>query len=119
MTASVPRSADSWTLDDLYHLPNDGNRYELIEGRLLVSPAPDRAHFRAATRLHRLLLRAAPEHLAVGQNAGLVDGPKKRQLAVMLLRTDRPQYRDAATVRAGETWQTDTPFPIELDPAAF
>jgi Uma2 family endonuclease len=185
MTASVPRSAESWTLDDLYDLPNDGNRYELIEGRLLVSPAPARPHFRAATRLHRLLLRAAPEYLAVGQNAGLVDGPKKetyfvpdlvvvpdavldldgpallptetllaveilspdsastddvtkrywyarlgipqywivdpkaRQLAVMLLRTDRSQYRDAAVVRAGETWQTDSPFPIELDPAAF
>jgi hypothetical protein len=27
--------------------------------------------------------------------------PKARQLAVMLLRTDRPQYRYAAVVRAG------------------
>ena len=34
-----------WTADDLDRLPeNDGNKYELVDGRLLVTPAPSMAH---------------------------------------------------------------------------
>lgn len=33
-----------WTRADLRHLPDDGNRYEVIEGTLLVSPAPTPSH---------------------------------------------------------------------------
>lgn len=78
MPASLPRTADSWTLDALHALPDNGNRYELIEGRLLVSPPPARRHLRVATRLHRVLLEAAPRQLAIVQNAGIVDGPERR-----------------------------------------
>jgi Uma2 family endonuclease len=72
MTASVPRNADSWTLDDLVDFPEDGNRYEIIEGDLLVSPAPAKPHLRVLSRLHRLLNRHAPDELAVSQNAGVL-----------------------------------------------
>ncbi len=36
MPAMVPR----YTVDDLDSFPNDGNRYELLDGVLLVTPAP-------------------------------------------------------------------------------
>jgi Uma2 family endonuclease len=72
MTASAPRSA--WTFDDLDGLPEDGSRYEIIEGRLLVSPAPALPHFRALSQLHRLLVTQAPEHYVVGQNGGVLTG---------------------------------------------
>ena len=37
---------------DLEHLPDDGNRYELIEGELCVSTAPDLLHQRTLGRIH-------------------------------------------------------------------
>jgi Uma2 family endonuclease len=72
MTASETRHDGPWTVDDLADLPDDGQRYELIEGSLLVSPAPAKPHLRAATRLQRLLLREAPPELTVGQNGGVL-----------------------------------------------
>lgn len=33
-----------WTREDLDRLPDDGNRYELLDGELLVTPAPSDAH---------------------------------------------------------------------------
>lgn len=49
-----------WTIDDLDHLPDDGNRYELLDGSLLVTPAPNTRHQRAVARLHLLLAAACP-----------------------------------------------------------
>lgn len=37
-----------FTRADLEHLPDDGRRYELIDGVLIVSAAPGRLHQRAA-----------------------------------------------------------------------
>lgn len=38
--AVMPRATDDWTVDDLEQLPDDGLQYELLDGILLVSPAP-------------------------------------------------------------------------------
>ncbi len=46
----VPRTAD-----ELANLPDDGNRYELIDGELFVTPAPVRAHQRMVAALFRVL----------------------------------------------------------------
>ena len=43
-----------WNADLVRSLPEDGNRYELIDGMLLVSPAPSKQH----QRLVRMLLIA-------------------------------------------------------------
>ena len=34
----------TWTRDDLAALPEDGNRYEILDGALLVTPAPSYSH---------------------------------------------------------------------------
>ena len=39
------------TYDDYCLLPNDGKRYEIIDGELFVTPSPRRAHQRAVTLL--------------------------------------------------------------------
>jgi Uma2 family endonuclease len=52
--------ASPWTVADLDRLPDDGNRYELIDGGLLVTPAPRPTHQRAVGRIFRLLDDAAP-----------------------------------------------------------
>ena len=42
---------------DLERLPDDGNRYELIEGELYVSTAPDLIHQRTAGRIYLALAK--------------------------------------------------------------
>ena len=47
MAISVP----TYTVDDLDKFPDDGNRYELLDGMLLVTPASSAAHQIIASRL--------------------------------------------------------------------
>ena len=44
-----------WKVDDLRDLPDDGNRYEVIDGELFVTPAPSFEHQRAAMLMMRLV----------------------------------------------------------------
>jgi Uma2 family endonuclease len=53
----MPRGTE-WTVDDLDRVPDDGLQYELLDGVLLVTPAPIPVHQRAIGKLF-LLLQAA------------------------------------------------------------
>ena len=48
-----------WTYSDLKRTPDDGKRYEILDGELFVTPAPGPPHQRAAfdlsLALHRLV----------------------------------------------------------------
>ncbi|MGP4016393.1 Uma2 family endonuclease [Saccharopolyspora sp. 5N708] len=59
------------TVDDLERLPDDGRRYELVDGRLDVSPSPASIHSLAESRLHIQLGVAAPDECMVLQGAGI------------------------------------------------
>ncbi|MEI2777650.1 MAG: Uma2 family endonuclease [Tetrasphaera sp.] len=59
MTA-LPRSRPL-TVADLESTPDDGHRYELIDGALIVTPAPVTRHQRASFRLGVALLPGLPE----------------------------------------------------------
>jgi Uma2 family endonuclease len=50
-----------WTADNLDQLPNDGNRYEVVEGALFVTPAPSFAHQFVAGAIYRRLYRFVDE----------------------------------------------------------
>jgi len=50
---------------DLEHAPEDGHRYELLDGVLIVSPAPGRLHQRAVLRLAVALSAGCPANLEV------------------------------------------------------
>lgn len=54
-----------WTVADLELLPDDGLRYELVDGTLLVSPAPTKLHQRCVGHLYLLLHAACPAELEV------------------------------------------------------
>ena len=61
---SLPQSRPL-TRDDLEGMPDDGHRYELVEGTLVVSPAPGMPHQDAAFLLAKLLADQCPPHLKV------------------------------------------------------
>ena len=62
VTSALPQSRPL-TSDDLAAMPDDGHRYELVDGTLIVTPTPRFLHQRAVTRLWRLLDDAAPGDL--------------------------------------------------------
>ena len=45
------RTRRDWTADELRAVPDDGNRYEIVDGELLVTPAPSWLHQRAVREL--------------------------------------------------------------------
>jgi Uma2 family endonuclease len=59
----------AWTRSDLQRLPDDGNRYEVLDGVLLVTPQAAFEHQRVATRL-LLILGAYCDTHAVGVVVG-------------------------------------------------
>lgn len=63
MVATIPR----YTVSDLERFPDDGNRYELLDGMLLVTPAPNFAHEVVIARLAAILSDAVqrPGHALV------------------------------------------------------
>lgn len=54
-TMGMPQVTHAWTPDEVRALPNDGRRYEVVSGELLVTPAPSFQHQDAVFRLTRLL----------------------------------------------------------------
>lgn len=83
-------SRTDWTADMLTELPDDGRRYEVIDGVLFVTPSPADIHQYAVGELHALLL---PYAKRVGVNLLLAPSDvrfsKRRQVQPDLLATPR------------------------------
>jgi Uma2 family endonuclease len=58
----MPRVARRWTREEVLRLPEDGNRYELLDGELLVTPSPGYVHQWAVLRLYDRLQPYVKEH---------------------------------------------------------
>jgi hypothetical protein len=61
-----------WTVDELYALPEDGMRHELLDATLLVSPPPGVWHQLAARRLVQAIAAAAPSDIEVLEAVGVL-----------------------------------------------
>jgi Uma2 family endonuclease len=63
---SMPHAVTRWTADMVRALPDDGNRYEVIDGELFVTPAPAWLHQRAVKGLF-LRLEAYTRPTGIGE----------------------------------------------------
>lgn len=64
-----------YTIADLYNLPEDGRRFELADGWLLVSPTARRRHQAGCIGIGDALKAACPPHLSVFPLPINVDDP--------------------------------------------
>ena len=55
MAMPVIPEARRYSVEEVLAFPADGNRYEVVQGELLVTPAPRRWHQIVVVRLHRAL----------------------------------------------------------------
>ena len=62
---TTPTLGPGHTRDDLDRMPEDGNRYELLEGEIVMSPSPRYVHQRISSRLHVLLAASCPQEWIV------------------------------------------------------
>lgn len=93
----------SWTREDLSRLPDDGNRYEVLGGALLVTPPPSDAHQEIVAWLSAYLTPFVMEH-----TPGLVHHPR----SVVVIGTEQLEpdlmVRPIAPLRGWE----QAPLPI-------
>lgn len=64
-TMTTLRAATRYTRVDLDAMPDDGRRHELIDGVLVVTPAPSVRHQEVLASLHLVLARACPPALGL------------------------------------------------------
>ena len=58
----MPDTARRWTREEVLALPDDGNRYELLDGELLVTPSPSVTHQRAVWALYKRMYPFVDRH---------------------------------------------------------
>ncbi|MGI9006435.1 MAG: Uma2 family endonuclease [Streptosporangiaceae bacterium] len=71
LTSDWPSANGPMTVADLDRTPDDGRRYELVDGVLVVSPAPFIPHQVVLGELEYVLRAALPDDLAIIPGVGL------------------------------------------------
>jgi Uma2 family endonuclease len=74
---SIPQGKIVLTYDDYRDLPNDRNRYEILDGELSVTPAPSTKHQRISGRLYLILA----QHVLANQLGDVYAAPTDLILA--------------------------------------
>ncbi|MGC4805886.1 Uma2 family endonuclease [Micromonospora sp. DT233] len=103
----VRQQRADYTIEDLFKLPDDAPRVELVDGVIQVAPSPTLGHQDIALLLARWLLQHTPDHLRVTQAVGVaLTLTTSRQPDVLLRRagvsTDRSLLLPADVVLAVE-----------------
>ncbi|MGW5876381.1 Uma2 family endonuclease [Nocardiopsis terrae] len=103
------------TADDLENTPDDGQRYELVDGRLDVSPAPTNTHFRVASRLNTYLNNLCQGEFEIGEGPGVNLNPERTthripDLAVFDCDMPEDKYFDVPPLLAVEIVSPESVF---------
>jgi Uma2 family endonuclease len=78
---AMPASGTNWTVEMLDALPDDGNRYEILDGELFVTPAPSMVHQLVVGALFsrlRAYMRAGDVGRALGAPSDVRRGHRTR-----------------------------------------
>jgi Uma2 family endonuclease len=70
----MPAAIPLYTVDDLENFPEDGNRYELLDGVLLVTPQAEWQHQLVGTRIAYALMSALGDDVAVTCPGAIIHG---------------------------------------------
>jgi Uma2 family endonuclease len=97
--AALAASPGPWNVEDLDGLVDDGRRYEIVDGSLLVTPAPSLRHQGVAQRLTAHLDACCPTGWEAVQAPGL---QLRREPTTRLL------IPDIAVVRSDVLWSAAT-----------
>lgn len=114
MTAvtALPLRGGPFTRADLESMPDDGRRYELIDGCLLVTPAPNTPHQRAVGEMFVLLRAAVPSgaEAFVAPFAVVPEGDSELQPDVLVARRNDLTHKNlpAAPLLAVEVLSRNT-----------
>ena len=82
----MPAAIPVRTVDDLERIPEDGNRYELLDGVVLVTPAPSVGHQIVVSRIQAQLIAALQlPGFAHVVSPGAIAAPPRTQLQPDLL----------------------------------
>jgi len=101
----MPVTAPRYTVDDLERFPDDGNRYELLDGQLLVTPSPNMFHQLASTRIVLILGNAlVPSGIGHVVGPGVVTTPPLTQLQPDILAFPARFSPDSKWVDIDEHW---------------
>jgi Uma2 family endonuclease len=91
-----------WTTDDLDRLPEDGHRYELIDGALIVSPSPTSRHQKLASRIEDALEATCPDDWVVIQGVEVRISRRRSLTPDVLVVTAGADAREPSTFHPHE-----------------
>jgi Uma2 family endonuclease len=86
-----PAPDGPFTADDLLDLPNDGHKYEIIDGALHVTPPADFEHHDTADELRVVLRDAAPAGWRAFREVGIRLGDSTLVPDITVLRPSAPR----------------------------
>lgn len=126
----------SLTAEDLAAMPDDGHRYELIDGALIVTPSPSREHQLCAGKFYIDPLRPLLAVEVLSPSTRLIDLNTKKAryeeagcasywvidpigLRLIAWELVDGAYQLVADVAGGDEWTATLPFPVTLAPGSL
>lgn len=88
MSVPLLSKLDEWTVEDLVALPDDGRRYEIVDGSLVVSPAPGIRHEVVVEAVKQVLRPAVPPGLRLLGTINVAFGRNVRIPDVVVVREE-------------------------------
>ena len=115
MTVAALEHPEPWTEAEYLALPESKQRVELLDGTLLVTPAPGIGHQQWARRLANLLEAAAPADVDVAEGVNLRVGPSRLLIPDVLVVRGRGEVKVHEAADALLVVEVLSPSSVSID----